>query len=66
MREGNDYRNVDQVPRLAGCPYEIVSELENLFPGRRFTPDGHLVGSPGEVAVMRVPERDRLPTGNAV
>jgi hypothetical protein len=28
--------------------YEIVDELEHLFPGRSFTPDGHLVGSIGE------------------
>ena len=29
--------------------YAIVSELERMFPGRHFTPDGHLVGSLGEV-----------------
>lgn len=29
--------------------YSIVSELELNFPGRHFTPDGHLVGSIGEV-----------------
>ena len=29
--------------------YEITRELEDQFPGRRFTPDGHLVGSIGEV-----------------
>ena len=28
---------------------EIVNELETEFPGRRFTLDGHLVGSIGEV-----------------
>ncbi len=28
--------------------YEIVDELETIFPGRHFTPDGHLVGSLGE------------------
>ncbi len=28
------------------CPlYEIVGELEGIFPGRSFAPDGHLVGS---------------------
>jgi hypothetical protein len=26
-----------------------VTELEALYPGRKFTPDGHLVGSIGEV-----------------
>ncbi len=29
--------------------YEIVGELQSDFPGRSFTPDGHLVGSIGEV-----------------
>lgn len=29
--------------------YRAVSELEGLYPGRRFTPDGHMVGSLGEV-----------------
>lgn len=28
--------------------YAIVDELEKLYPGRKFTPDGHLVGSIGE------------------
>ena len=29
--------------------YRAVAELEYLYPGRRFTPDGHMVGSLGEV-----------------
>jgi hypothetical protein len=29
--------------------YEAVAELEATFKGRKFTPDGHLVGSIGEV-----------------
>lgn len=33
--------------------YAIVSELEENFPGRHFTPDGHLVGSIGEVLAAR-------------
>ncbi|OGY99330.1 MAG: hypothetical protein A2945_04880 [Candidatus Liptonbacteria bacterium RIFCSPLOWO2_01_FULL_52_25] len=28
--------------------YLIATELEKMFPGRRFTPDGHMVGSIGE------------------
>ena len=38
-----------RIPVLVRRLYEIVSELEGLFPSRRFTPDGHLVGSIGEV-----------------
>ena len=37
------------IPALVGRLYEIVAELETHFPGRPFTPDGHLVGSLGEV-----------------
>jgi hypothetical protein len=29
--------------------YEATAELEAMYPGRSFTPDGHLVGSIGEV-----------------
>ena len=39
----------DSVPALVRELYELVGRLEQLFPGRRFTPDGHLVGSIGEV-----------------
>ncbi len=40
---------VDIIPTLVKKLYEIVDELEERFPGRKFTPDGHLVGSIGEV-----------------
>lgn len=39
----------EKVPELLRQLYAIVTELESLFPGRSFTPDGHLVGSIGEV-----------------
>ncbi|MGD7001886.1 DUF6998 domain-containing protein [Corynebacterium halotolerans] len=35
--------------RLVSELHAIVDQLEELYPGRRFTPDGHLVGSLGEV-----------------
>ena len=31
--------------------YKITNELEQTYPGRKFTVDGHLVGSNGEVIV---------------
>lgn len=31
--------------------YSTVGELESIFPGRHFTPDGHMVGSIGECLV---------------
>jgi hypothetical protein len=40
---------VESVPGLVGKLYSVVAEFETLFPGRPFTPDGHLVGSIGEV-----------------
>ena len=38
-----------QVALLIQDLYTIVKKLEKAFPGRPFTPDGHLVGSIGEV-----------------
>ena len=40
---------IEQVPELIRELYSIVEKLEQNFPGRRFTLDGHLVGSIGEV-----------------
>lgn len=41
-------KNIEQVPIKVREIYSIVSELEEMF-GRHFTPDGHMVGSIGEV-----------------
>lgn len=38
-----------EVPVLLASLYGIVDRLETLFSSRKFTPDGHLVGSIGEV-----------------
>lgn len=38
-----------RLPTPVAAIYEAVAELEKLYPGRKFTPDGHLVGSIGEV-----------------
>ena len=32
--------------------YAVVNELESMFPGRPFTPDGHMVGSMYPVSTM--------------
>lgn len=40
---------IDHVPGIVERLYALVGELEHHFPGRKFTPDGHLVGSLGEV-----------------
>lgn len=41
--------SVAKVPALVRDLYAIVGKLEAEFPGRKFTLDGHLVGSIGEV-----------------
>ena len=40
---------IESIPLLVKKLYKIVKEFEELFPERRFTPDGHLVGRIGEV-----------------
>lgn len=44
--------------------YAIVGELEKMFPGRPFTPDGHLVGSLGECLVADAYELELMPPSN--
>ena len=46
--DDQDLPRIEEVPALVARLYEIVDELEMIFPGRHFTPDGHLVGSLGE------------------
>ena len=38
-----------KLPAPVADIYRAVAELERLYPDRKFTPDGHLVGSIGEV-----------------
>jgi hypothetical protein len=45
----NASRSVARIPLLVQQLYSLVAELQDAFPGRRFTPDGHLLGSIGEV-----------------
>jgi len=37
------------LPEPVARIYDATEELQKLYPGRKFTPDGHLVGSIGEV-----------------
>ncbi|SBT17740.1 hypothetical protein MGA5115_01856 [Marinomonas gallaica] len=41
----------DKFQALVKQLYATVNELEDMFPGRYFTPDGHMVGSLGECLV---------------
>jgi len=38
-----------KLPEPVAAIYKAVEELSAAYPGRKFTPDGHLVGSIGEV-----------------
>ncbi|WP_182356465.1 DUF6998 domain-containing protein [Komagataeibacter europaeus] len=39
---------ITELPALIAQLYQIVDRLEKIVPSRKFTPDGHLVGSIGE------------------
>lgn len=45
-------RRVPLPPEVAAI-YRAVEDLERQYPERKFTPDGHLVGSIGEVIASR-------------
>jgi len=44
--------------------YQIVKEFELMFPGRPFTPDGHMVGSLGECLVADAYNLELMPPSN--
>ncbi len=46
--------------------YRLVEELESIYPGRKFTPDGHLVGSIGEAFAAEHYGMTLLPAGAAI
>ena len=46
--------------------YVIVGELERLYPGRPFTPDGHLLGSIGEALAQARYGLELLPCSTEV
>jgi hypothetical protein len=39
---------MNQLPDIMSRLYGVVADLEKMFPGRHYTPDGHMVGSIGE------------------
>lgn len=52
---------IDTIPGVVKRLYDLVAELERSFPGRPFTPDGHLVGSLGEVLASHYYDLELLP-----
>ena len=57
MRPGDRVK----LPKAVSKLYEAVEELKAAYPGRHFTPDGHLVGSIGEVVARETFGFDLLP-----
>lgn len=53
--------NWGQVADLLDDLYTAADGLERIFPGRKFTLDGHLVGSIGEVAAAYIFDLDLNP-----
>lgn len=45
---------MEEIPALIGDLYKTTGRLNEIFQGRPFTPDGHLVGSIGEVVAEYV------------
>jgi hypothetical protein len=60
MHKVHHERFADLIRRL----YGVVTELEQIFPGRHFTPDGHMVGSIGECLVADAFGLDLMPPSN--
>jgi hypothetical protein len=46
--------SISEIPNLIADLYKITTRLEEIFAGRCFTPDGHLVGSIGEVVAEHI------------
>lgn len=53
--------NWERVADLLDDLYAAADGLERIFPGRKFTLDGHLVGSIGEVAAAYIFDLDLNP-----
>ena len=54
-------KSTDCLPDIVKRLYAIVGELKELFSNKRFTPDGHLVGSLGEMLAEYRYGLDSLP-----
>ena len=55
--------SMEMMPLLIGDLLRTTARLNSLFPGRPFTPDGHLVGSIGEVVAEYIYEIVLEPCG---
>ncbi|MDH7789144.1 DUF6998 domain-containing protein [Ochrobactrum sp. AN78] len=53
-----------KLPAPVAAIYLAVEELSRMYPGRKFTPDGHLVGSIGEVVAAEALGLTLYPSSN--
>ncbi len=53
--------SIQHIPEMIQQLYAIVSRLELQYPGRKFSLDGHLVGSIGEVIASSIYDITLLP-----
>lgn len=53
-----------RLPPAVAAIYRAVDELSASYPGRKFTPDGHLVGSIGEVVAAEALGLQLHPSSN--
>ncbi len=53
---------IDEIPDLVSNLQKVVTRFEELFPGRHFTLDGHLVGSIAEVIASYMYDLELLPS----
>ena len=56
--------SIMQIPKIMHKLYMCVDELESHFPERKFTLDGHLVGSIGEVVAAYLYDLKLLPASH--
>jgi hypothetical protein len=54
----------ERFSELIGRLYGVVNDLSAMFPGRHFTPDGHMVGSIGECLVADAFALELMPASN--
>ena len=59
-------KSIQLIPEKVRELYKITGELKQLFPERHFTPDGHLVGSLGEVLAAYYFNLELLPASTAI
>lgn len=61
MNDEQRRQAIEELPELLSRLRSAVTRLEEIFPGRRFTLDGHIVGSLAEVIAEYVYDLELLP-----